>query len=166
MRLWQWGLDVRAVTYATLITLRWLQVEGFLHSEECSSSSSSSSSSSKECSTSNRNSNFSSEDDHDIRNKSNSEKVKNTTNEDQNDNNNNPDKKINENTEEKNTSKNLNKKMNEKVEKNVQIGRNGNDYFNRHSQWISNARKICLKISENTKSFPDEFLGAVEGKEN
>ena len=165
MRLWQWGLDVRAVTYATLITLRWLQVEGFLHSEECFSSSSS-----KECSTSNKNSNFSNKNDHDIQNESSCEKVINTTDENQNDSKNNfdniNDNKIKENIEEKNRSKNLKKKMNEKVKKSVQIGRNGNDYFNRHSQWMSNARKICSKISESTESFSDEFLGAIDGKEN
>ena len=56
--------------------------------------------------------------------------------------------------------------MNEKVKESEQIGRNGNNYYNRHSQWISKAQKICLKISENTQSLSDQFLGTVKGKKN
>ena len=156
VRLWQWGLDVRAVTYATLITIRWLQEEGFLHSEEYSSSISTE----EECSPSNNNSSFSNKNDHDIQYDSSSGKVINITNKNQYGNDDNSD------IEEKKISKKMVKKMNEKVKKSEQIGRNGNDYYNCHSQWISKAQKICFKISENIQSSSDEFLGTVKGKKN
>ena len=158
MRHWQWSLDVRTVTYATLLTLHWLQKEGFLNSEECSSKESSKEHSLPDC-----NSNLFNGNDHDIKVKNGNEKIRTDKNENVRD-------KKGENRK-NNINLDLRKKKEMEVKKrrkeNIVIGeimgRFGNDYYNRHSEWILNARKYCFESYGNPELSSDENLRIKKG---
>jgi hypothetical protein len=159
VRHWQWSLDVRTVTYATLVTLHWLQKEGFLNSEECSPMEYS-----KEHSWPNCNSTFLNENDHDVKIKNGTEKIKTDKNEnicDNEDENKKNGIKVNQKI---NREMEVKKRRKENVEKGEGMGRFGNDYYNRHSEWIINARKYCFKAYGNFELFSDENTKVKEGE--
>lgn len=151
MRHWQWSLDVRTVTYATLVTLHWLQKEGFLNSEECSSKECSEEHSLPDCNSTLLNGN-----DHDVKIKSGTVKIKTDENEnicDNEDENNRNDIKVNVKI---NREMEVKKRRKENLEKGEKMGRTGNEYYNRHSEWMLNARKYCFKTYGNSELLFDE----------
>jgi hypothetical protein len=159
VRHWQWSLDVRTVTYATLVTLHWLQKEGFLHSEEGSSQERSTERSLPDCDFILLNGN-----DHDVKIKNGTGKLKTDKNENMCDN---EDENIEKDSEVKIRKKKEMEKRNRKKE-NIEIGermgRFGNEYYNRHSEWILNARKYCFESYGNSELFSDENSRVREGE--
>ena len=159
MRHWQWSVDVRAVTYATLLTLHWLQKEGFINSEECSSKEYSKEDSLPDC-----NSILLNENDHVIEGKSGNGKIKLDKNEkicDNEDESRRTDIKIKQRN---NKEMEVKKGKKDNIEKGEKIGRIDNDYYNRHSEWILNTRKYCFKNYGNSELFSDGNSRLKEGE--
>ena len=159
VRHWQWSLDVRTVTYATLVTLHWLQKEGFLSSEECSSKECSKEHSLPDCISILLDGN-----DHDMKRKNGTGILKSDKNEYICDNENENNKNDSEVKIRKKKEMEKRSRRKENIEKGEKMGRMGNDYYNRHSEWIINARKYCFKTFGNSELFPDENLRVKEGE--